>query len=146
MRLAREVRLIPKASKFLRSITEADPQLHATTGEQVDRGDILRHAEWMVQREEEDVGIHPNATGTGGNRTEDRKQRRGVTVGGEMVFSHEHVVVAEFLGVDDSLQRSGVHIGEGPFRGIEVSKIVADAEAHCREPPQSRGSAAVTAT
>ena len=91
----------PERLELLVAVAHAEAEHHATAGEHVDGGDVLRQLERVVERQQQDVGRELHLLRARRDRGQQWNRRRRVAVLGEVVLGDPDRVEAELLGAHD---------------------------------------------
>src|SRR5262249_13374482 len=92
----------------------SDAEIEAAVRENIHARRVLGNPHGMLKRKQQDEGTDTNATGARRNGCSGWQERRVVAILGEMVLSQPHIVVAEFLGPHDLIEKRAVQLSIRP--------------------------------
>ena len=119
---------MPKPSNSSILVAESDAEVEAAVGEDVDGGGVFGDPDCIVQRQQQDPGADPDASGQAGDGGGDGQDGGCVAVVDEVMFGDPDVVVAELLGVDDFIENLVVELGPGLSPLGRIAEVVDQAE------------------
>src|SRR5262249_24382224 len=119
-------------AELLDAIADADAELEAAAGKDVDRRGVLRDPHWMVERQQQDGRADADLLRAHRDRGGLDERRGRMRVLAEVMLGQPDVVVADRLGPGDLIEHLGVEalVGRLPLSGI--SERVPKSEAKLR--------------
>src|SRR5581483_3675718 len=101
-----------EAGELGHAIALAQAEIETPVRDDIDGRGVFGHAQWIMERQQQDEGANTDAPGTRRDRARDRQQRGRIAVGNEVMLRQPYGVVTQFFSGDAKVEMLAIEIDE----------------------------------